>query len=101
MNDARDNAHNESWRIWQGPAVVWLVLVVLFALSTASAYLPLAAFNTALNLVVAAAMIVLLVTFLMDLRRSSTLIHILAGAGLFWTIFMFTLTFADYWTRHY
>jgi caa(3)-type oxidase subunit IV len=74
---------------------------VLFAISTASAYVPLGAFNTALNLVFAAVMIALLVTFLMDLRRSSMLIHIIAGAGLFWAIFLFTLTFVDYATRHY
>jgi len=90
-----------SKQLWKEPAAVWLGLVVLFAISTASAYVPLGAFNTALNLVFSAVMIALLVTFLMDLRRSSVLIHILAGAGLFWTIFLFTLTFADYATRHY
>jgi hypothetical protein len=37
----------------------------------------------------------------MDLRRSSTLLHLFAGAGLFWSIFMFALTFADYVTRRY
>jgi len=29
------------------------------------------------------------------------LIRILASAGLFWTIFLFSLTFADYATRQY
>jgi caa(3)-type oxidase subunit IV len=88
-------------RLWKEPLAVWLALIVLFAINTASAYVPLAAFNTALNLVIAAVMIALLATFLMDLRQSSVLIRILAGAGLFWTIFLFTLTFADYATRHY
>ena len=87
--------------LWKGPALVWLGLIALFALSTASAYAPLGAFNTALNLLIAAAMVLLLVTYLMDLRRSSTLLHLLAGAGLLWTSFMFMLTFADYATRHY
>jgi cytochrome c oxidase subunit IV len=87
--------------LWKGPALVWGGLVVLFAVTTASAYVPLGAFNTALNLLIAAVMILLLVTFLMNLRRSSTLLHLLAGAGLFWSIFMFALTFADYATRHY
>jgi cytochrome c oxidase subunit 4 len=91
----------ESWRLWKGPAVIWGGLIVLFAITTASAFLPLGAFNTALNLVIAAVMILLLVTFLMDLRRSSTLLHLFAGAGLFWSIFLFALTFADYATRHY
>ena len=95
MNDAN------SKRLWKEPAAVWLALIVLFAITTASAYAPLGALNTALNLVIAVVMISLLVTFLMDLRRSSVLIHILAGAGLFWTVFLFALTFADYATRQY
>jgi hypothetical protein len=37
----------------------------------------------------------------MDLRRSSALPRILAGAGLFWAAFMFVLTFVDYFTRYY
>lgn len=89
------------WRIWREPAAVWLGLIALFAISTASAFVPLGAANTALNLVIAAIMVVLLVTFLMDLRRSSVLLHILAAAGLFWTAFMFVLTFVDYATRYY
>jgi cytochrome c oxidase subunit 4 len=96
-----NGTHLDSWRLWKGPAILWLALLALFAISTASAYLPLGAFNTALNLVIAATMILLLVTFLMDLRRSSALMHVLAVAGLFWTIFMFALIFADYATRRY
>jgi cytochrome c oxidase subunit IV len=67
---------------------VWAGLIVLFAVSTVSAYLPLGAFNSALNVVIAGAMVLLLVTFLMNLRRSSVLLHLLAGAGLFWIIFL-------------
>jgi caa(3)-type oxidase subunit IV len=95
MNDAN------SKRLWKEPAAVWLILIVLFAITTASAYVPLGTLNIALNLAIAAAMIAILVTVLMDLRRSSVLIHILAGAGLFWTVFLFALTFTDYATRHY
>jgi len=92
---------NDAFRLWKGPLLVWVALLTFLAVTTASAYLPLGAFNTALNLFIAAVMIVLLVTFLMDLRRSSTLLHLLAGAGLFWSFFMFALTFADYATRYY
>lgn len=53
------------------------------------------------QLLIAAVMIVLLVPFIMGLRRSSTLLHLLACAGLFWSVFMFALTFADYATRRY
>jgi cytochrome c oxidase subunit IV len=96
-----NSAGSDHRRLWTGPAKAWLGLVALFAVSTATAFIPLGAANTAVNLLIAAAMVVLLVTFLMDLRRSSTLLRILAGAGLFWTVFMFVLTFADYLTRHY
>jgi len=91
----------DSWRLWKGPVLVWGALIALFAVNTALAYLHLGAFNTAFHLLLAAAMIALLVMFLMDLRHSSTLLRLFAGAGLFWSVFMFALTFADYATRHY
>jgi len=95
------NASDRSWRLWKGPLVAWLVLLVLLAGSIASAYWPLGAANTAINLVLAAAMVGLLVIYLMDLCNATALIHIVAAAGIFWSVFMFALTFADYWTRHY
>ena len=52
--------------------------------------------NIALNLLIAAVMIVLLVTFLMDLKSAKALIRVVAAAGLLWLILMFTLTFNDY-----
>jgi cytochrome c oxidase subunit IV len=88
-------------QLWVEPAIVWLVLIVLFALSLGSAYLPLGNFNVALNLIIAAIMIVLLLAFLMDLRHSGILLRLFAGAGFLWTIFMFALTFTDYLSRHY
>jgi caa(3)-type oxidase subunit IV len=57
--------------------------------------------NVAANLVIAAAMIGVLVTFLMDLRNATALVRIVACAGLFWTGLMFALTFNDYLSRHY
>jgi cytochrome c oxidase subunit 4 len=89
------------WRLWKGPGVAWLALLVLFALTLGSAYLPFGAGNVATNLVIAAVMIGILATFLMDLQNAKTLIRIVAGAGLFWTVLMFVLTFNDYLTRHY
>jgi cytochrome c oxidase subunit 4 len=86
-------------QLWTGPALVWLILLALLAVSIASAFLPLASLNTTLNLLIAAVMIALLMIYLMDLRHANALLRILAGAGLFWTLFMFALTFADYLTR--
>ncbi|HEV2716040.1 MAG TPA: hypothetical protein VGU64_12310 [Terriglobales bacterium] len=66
-----------------------------------SAYVPLGNGNIALNLLIAAVMIVLLVIFLMDLRSAKALIRIVALAGLLLLILMFTLTFNDYLSRYY
>ena len=87
--------------LWQGPAIAWLVLLVLFAGNLGSAYLALGAGNVAVNLLIAAIMIVVLTTFLMDLRHATVLTRIVAAAGLFWVVLMFALTFSDYLSRHY
>ncbi|MGO9949276.1 MAG: Caa(3)-type oxidase subunit IV [Steroidobacteraceae bacterium] len=101
MSDPRQSDTQFPSRLWKGPGLIWLVLIVLFAVSLGSAYLPLGTGNVAINLLIAAVMIALLVTFLMDLRNSKALIRIVAAAGLFWTILMFALTFNDYLSRYY
>jgi len=97
----RRDREPQAWWLWKGPAVVWLVLLVLFGLSLGTAYLPLGNGNVAANLAIAAVMIALLAAFLMDLRSAQAIIRITAGAGLFWLILMFSLTFNDYLSRHY
>ena len=95
-------SHSEpATRLWRGPAIAWLALIGLFAVSLASAYLPLGRGNLALNLLIAVIMIGVLVTFLMDLMNASTIVRIVAGAGLFWALLMYVLTFNDYLSRHY
>jgi len=85
--------------LWQGPGVAWLGLLVLFAVSLGSAYLPLGTGNVAINLAIAAIMLAVLATFLIDLRNSVALVRIVAAAGLFWIVIMFALTFSDFLTR--
>ena len=82
-----------------GPATVWLILLVLLAASCWSAFLPLGAYNTALNMVLAAIMLLVLATFLMNLGQASALLRLIASAGVLWVIFLFVLTFADYLSR--
>jgi caa(3)-type oxidase subunit IV len=95
-------AHRQSTRaLWQGPTIAWLVLLVLFAGTLGSAYLPLGDGNVAVNLLIAAVMIAVLAIFLMNLRNATMLTRIVAAAGLFWVVLMFTLTFSDYLSRHY
>jgi cytochrome c oxidase subunit IV len=93
------NAENGNASLWCGPVAVWLVLLVLLTATCASAFVPMGAANTAVNLVIAALMLMLLGFYLMDLAGTSALIRLAAASGLLWIIFMFTLTFADYWSR--
>jgi cytochrome c oxidase subunit IV len=95
------NDRADTWRLWKGPATIWLALVLLFAISLGSAYLPLGPGNIALNLTIAAAMVALLAIFLMDLLNAKILLRIAAVAGLFWVTLMFALTFSDYFSRYY
>jgi cytochrome c oxidase subunit 4 len=83
----------------RGPILVGAVLLALLAACCASAFLPFGPYNVALNLVLAAAMVVLLATFLMNMRWSSPLLRLVAVAGLFWLALMFALTFSDYLSR--
>jgi cytochrome c oxidase subunit IV len=101
MTDIRSESRRRAWRLWRAPALIWLVLLVLFAANLGAAYLPLGAGNIAVNLFIAAIMIVLLVTFLMDLQNARALLRVVAVAGLFWLVLMFALTFNDYLTRYY
>jgi cytochrome c oxidase subunit 4 len=86
-------------RLWLGPLLVWFVLLVVLGGSAWSAFFPLGALNPAINLLLAAFMLFLLATFLMDLRRASAIVRMVAAAGLFWVVFLFALTFTDYLSR--
>jgi cytochrome c oxidase subunit 4 len=95
------NGRRDDMRLWKGPAVAWFALIVLFALTLGTAYLPLGSGNIVVNLLIAAVMLGVLVTFLMDLKNSNALIRVVAAAGLFWLMMMFVLTFNVYLSRHY
>lgn len=86
-------------RLAGGPLLVWVILLVMLGVSAGSAYLPLGSLNPTLNLLIAAAMLFVLATFLMELKDASALLRLIAAAGLFWVIFLFALTFTDYLSR--
>ena len=96
MNSAKSTAIH----LWIVPGAVWVALGVLLAATVISAYIPLGTFNTIINLAVAAAKVALILVFFMKLRSSSALIRITSLAGLFWLVFLFSLTAGDYLTRH-
>jgi cytochrome c oxidase subunit 4 len=82
-----------------GPAIVWLILLGLLGANCWSAFLLIGPYNAALNLAIAAIMLLVLATFLMHLGRASALLRLIASAGLLWVIFLFVLTFSDYLSR--
>lgn len=87
-------------RLWRGPLLAWVALLLLGAVSLGSAYVPLGVGNVTVNLFLAAVMTIVLAVFLMDLQNAKILIRIVAITGLFWTVFMFALTFSDYLSRN-
>ena len=77
----------------------WIGLVLLLALTLGMAFVPLGRANIAVALAVAAAKAIIVLLVFMELARGHSLKLIFAGAGLFWLIIMFGLSFTDYATR--
>jgi cytochrome c oxidase subunit 4 len=80
-------------------ALAWVGLLLLLALTLAMAYVPLGRGNIAVALAIAAAKGVIVLLVFMKLLHSPPLTWIFAGAGLFWLVILFGLTFTDYATR--
>ncbi|HET7596988.1 MAG TPA: cytochrome C oxidase subunit IV family protein [Burkholderiales bacterium] len=78
----------------------WIALMALLALTTASAFIPLGAWNSVINLVIAAVKALLVALFFMQLRRASGLTRLVAAVGLFMLALLFGLSGGDYLTRH-
>ncbi|MBS0421392.1 MAG: cytochrome C oxidase subunit IV family protein [Proteobacteria bacterium] len=79
---------------------VWLGLMLLLALTTASSYLSLGVGNTIINLVIAFMKIGLIVCFFMHLPRADVAVRLTAAATLLFLFFMGFLIFGDLLTRH-
>src|SRR3569833_2858905 len=82
-------------RIW----LCWAGLLLLLALTTGAAFLPLGRLNVAVALAIAVAKALLVLLFFMELRRSTGLARAVAVAGFFWLLILLALTSADYLTR--
>jgi cytochrome c oxidase subunit 4 len=88
-------------RLWLKPSLIWLALLVLLGITVGSAYIPLGAMNGVINYGIAGAKAALVLVFFMHLDRSRALIRLTAAAGVFWVIFLFSLSFGDYLTRNW
>ncbi len=78
---------------------VWLGLLVLLALTAASALVALGPFNIVVNLGISFAKTLLVAFFFMHLRASGGLIRLVAVVGLLWLCLLIGLSLADYLTR--
>ena len=82
-------------RVWR----CWLALMVLLALTTVLAFVPLGSANLFISLGIAVAKALLVLIIFMELKASSSLIRAAAAAGFFWLAIMIALTSADYTHR--
>jgi cytochrome c oxidase subunit 4 len=77
----------------------WLALIILLALTTASAFIPLGTANLFISLGIAVTKALIVLLFFMELRASVALVRVFAAAGFFWLMIMIALTTADYTHR--
>ena len=73
--------------------------MLLLGATLGTAYLKLGGNGAILHLGIAGIQVLLVWVLFMDLISSSSLVRMCAVAGMFWLIFMFSLTFGDYFTR--
>jgi cytochrome c oxidase subunit 4 len=77
----------------------WLALIILLALTTASAFIPLGTANLFISLGIAVMKALIVLLFFMELRAGVALVRVFAAAGFFWLMIMIALTTADYTHR--
>lgn len=78
----------------------WAALMLLLALTTGLAFVPLGAVQLGVSLAVAVTKALLVLLLFMELKASSGLVRVFAAAGFFWLLIMISLTSADYVHRH-
>ena len=79
--------------------LTWLALMILLALTLASSYVPMGAWNTITNMGISCAKALLIALFFMHLRHAGALLRIAALTGLLWLTLLFGLSWTDYATR--
>jgi len=79
--------------------LAWLALVLLLALTTSGAYLPLGHFNLVLSLAIAWLKAAVVLVIFMQLWRGPRLARGFIAAGFFWLGILLWLAMGDYVTR--
>lgn len=75
-------------------------LMLLLGLTIGAYFIPLGPFGVVVALAIAFTKATLIILFFMHVRYSSRLTRMLAGAGFFWLLILFALTFSDYISRN-
>lgn len=78
---------------------VFAALIVLTISTVLIAEVDLGELNIIAAMTIAVVKASLVVWFFMNLRQSTSLTRLLAGAGLFWLLILLAFTFSDYATR--
>ena len=88
--------HVDSIKTYTG---IWLVLLVLTAVTTAVAYVDLGPFSVVVALVIAFTKMLLVALFFMHVRHSTKLTRLVVLGGLLWLAILLALTMADVVSR--
>lgn len=79
--------------------VIWLFLMALVAINLFVSFVPLGLGNLIVNEVISTVMMLTVAVYFMHLRSATSVLHLAAGAGVFWLAVFFLLTFSDVLTR--
>ncbi|MEZ4728566.1 MAG: cytochrome C oxidase subunit IV family protein [Caldilineaceae bacterium] len=83
----------------RGYVLVFIILLVLLALTVTVAYLDWGVWSMILALLIASTKALLVILYFMHVRYSSRLIWIYAAVGFIWLGILIVLTLSDYLTR--
>ena len=79
--------------------LTWLGLLAFLALTVASSYVPMGAWNSVANVAISCAKGLLIAFVFMELKTASTLVRVAAVVGVLWLGILFGLSWSDFGTR--
>lgn len=85
-----------SLRVYVG---TWVALMLLFATTLGSSFVPLHGFNTTVNVAIAVIKAGLVAIIFMQLRASTALVRLVAAAGIVWLMILIGLSLTDILSR--
>lgn len=98
-SSALDHPDREQAMTPWGYVIVFVVLLVLLALTVGAAYLDLGPWSTVLAIAIASLKALLVILYFMHVRYSTPLTWLYAAVGFIWLGILIVLTLSDYLTR--